>query len=194
MPPIVFTARISPALHDPDALDITRAGAERFERERRRPSPGAFLAPSRRLLDVALRERARAAELRKAADEQSGLFGNRAEEARLRAAAEAVEAAAWGEYEPAFTAEMRVSLGLRPNAPRWGELEALAHVRGVRPAGTAWRGFLALERVVLVCFCTDETRCHRSTLRTRILPALGCRDGGEIVPGGPQKKIACVTH
>jgi uncharacterized protein YeaO (DUF488 family) len=46
----------------------------------------------------------------------------------------------------------------------------------------AWTAILARERVVLCCYCTDPEHCHRALLRSRILPALGAVDGGEIKP------------
>jgi uncharacterized protein YeaO (DUF488 family) len=47
-----------------------------------------------------------------------------------------------------------------------------------------WDALLARESVTLVCYCTDETKCHRHLLRTKILPALGAVDGGEVWADG----------
>jgi uncharacterized protein YeaO (DUF488 family) len=43
----------------------------------------------------------------------------------------------------------------------------------------AWDALLARERVVLVCYCTDAKRCHRSIL-ARILESLGAINRGEL--------------
>jgi hypothetical protein len=63
------------------------------------------------------------------------------------------------EYDPLFLAEMRVSY---------------------QRHRTAWDGLLARSRVVLVCYCVDAEQCHRWLLRTRIFPALGAVDAGEV--------------
>ena len=65
---------------------------------------------------------------------------------------------AWRAYVNAYTDEMRASYRANPNP--WGAL-------------------LALERVVLVCYCTDHERCHRRVL-AGILVKLGAVDEGEI--------------
>lgn len=67
---------------------------------------------------------------------------------------------AWRAYVAAYTDEMRVSY------------------RAHRPT---WEGLLALERVVLVCYCTDPDRCHRRVL-AGILAKLGAIDDGEVEP------------
>lgn len=67
---------------------------------------------------------------------------------------------AFDEYDPRYLAEMRESYVRH----RW-----------------AWDDLLARPRVVLVCYCTDPEHCHRFLLRTRILPALGAVDGGELL-------------
>ena len=66
---------------------------------------------------------------------------------------------AWAHYVLAFTREMRVSY---------------------RRERAAWEALLSRKRVVLTCYCTDATRCHRALLRETILPALGAVDCGEI--------------
>lgn len=48
-----------------------------------------------------------------------------------------------------------------------------------------WDALLSRQRVVMTCVCTDETRCHRHILRTRILPKLGAVDCGEITVVAP---------
>ena len=127
----VHSARIS--TRDPDRLDITRKSAT---------PEGRIFAPSWTILRPALDARAMAK--RAPADE-----------------AEAIEAAAWEAYVPAFLEEMRASY---------------------RRNRRAWEALLARERVVLVCYCVDPAHCHRAILRTRILPALGAVDAGEAFP------------
>jgi hypothetical protein len=66
---------------------------------------------------------------------------------------------AWERYVQAFTREMRVSY---------------------RRERADWDALLARGRVVLVCYCTDATKCHRALLRETILPTLGAVDRGEL--------------
>lgn len=66
--------------------------------------------------------------------------------------------AAWDLYREAYTLEMRESY------------------RRHRPV---WDALLARERVVLVCYCTDARRCHRSVL-AEILAKLGAINEGEL--------------
>lgn len=73
---------------------------------------------------------------------------------------------AWSAYVPAFLDEMRRSY--------------IEHRE-------SWEALLDRQRVVLVCYCQNEKRCHRRLLANRILPALGAVDCGEIrAPGGPR--------
>lgn len=44
-----------------------------------------------------------------------------------------------------------------------------------------WSALLGLERVVLLCFCKDAERCHRTVLAKDVLVKLGCQYVGEIV-------------
>lgn len=44
-----------------------------------------------------------------------------------------------------------------------------------------WEALLARPRVVLTCYCTDPSRCHR-TLLGRILERLGASFKGELEP------------
>lgn len=101
----VHTARISS--RDPDALDITRAGAVRA-RVAGKPAPGAFLAPSAGLVFPALR-------------------------AMKAATTDAARDAVWAGYEAAFHAEMLASYGTRrrrgPDRSAWEAL--LARPRAV---------------------------------------------------------------
>lgn len=65
----------------------------------------------------------------------------------------------WLEYTRGYTAEMRASY---------------------RKCRLAWDALLARERVVLLCFCTEAVRCHRTVLARDILPALGAKYLGEL--------------
>ena len=64
----------------------------------------------------------------------------------------------WAEYVKGYTAEMR---------------------RSFRKRRADWDALLARERVVIVCFCVDPTRCHRTILGRDILPKLGALWLGE---------------
>lgn len=79
---------------------------------------------------------------------------------RARHANGDIDAIAWGSYVAAYTDEMRASY---------------------RMSRRAWDGLLAMERVVLVCYCTDAERCHRRVL-AGILVKLGAVDEGEVEP------------
>jgi hypothetical protein len=59
---------------------------------------------------------------------------------------------AWPVYRDRYVEEMRVS---------WRRHRA------------AWDALLARERVVLVCYCADEERCHRSVLAGLLAAAVG---------------------
>lgn len=65
----------------------------------------------------------------------------------------------WLDYRKRYIAEMRASYG-----------SFRAH----------WVTLLSWNRVVLVCFCQDPTRCHRTVLAYDILPKLGATYRGEI--------------
>lgn len=67
---------------------------------------------------------------------------------------------AWLEYTRKYTAEMRASYR-RDRAP--------------------WDALLERPRAVLVCYCTDATRCHRTILARDILGKLGATYMGEMV-------------
>lgn len=53
----------------------------------------------------------------------------------------------------------------------------------------AWRSLLARKRVVLVCYCGNPERCHRTLLARDILPRLGAVYGGELVATKPQGEM-----
>jgi hypothetical protein len=186
---LVFSARVS--YSGPGTLQITRRGEG--------CDPAGFpFAPSEGLLDRALAARGRAEKLREAAAELRGrqldLGETRGDvEARERRAAalaeeaEQIDAEMWSWYAPRYKAEARVSYGLARGTPAWArqppEARALAEEaweRGVRPCPEAWRRLLRSCLRVLVCYCSDSSRCHRTMLRAEILPALGAVDGGEL--------------
>ena len=72
---------------------------------------------------------------------------------------------AWPEYAAAYTSEMRASY---------------------KRDRAAWDALLALDRVVLVCYCTDAAHCHRRVL-AEILARLGAVDAGEIEHEPPRQ-------
>jgi hypothetical protein len=65
----------------------------------------------------------------------------------------------WLEYVEAYTGEMRDSYK-RNRAP--------------------WDTLLSAARRVLLCYCPDATRCHRTILARDILPKLGAQYRGEL--------------
>lgn len=155
---LVSTARLS-STPIADGLDITRMTADRMA-AKGLVSPGAFLAPSRELLTPALRARERAKALRLEAGRllAAPMFATLAdatEAARLRAAADAIEADAFAAYEPLFLAEKRRN---------WKRDKLL------------WRALLARETVTLRCACQDGSRCHRS-----LVAGMLARSGATIV-------------
>lgn len=66
---------------------------------------------------------------------------------------------AWTDYVAAFLVEMRASY---------------------RRSRSSWHSLLARPRAVLVCYCTDPERCHRTLLARDILPKFGAKYRGEI--------------
>lgn len=44
----------------------------------------------------------------------------------------------------------------------------------------SWRRLLACDRVVLLCFCVEAQRCHRSVLARDILTKMGAKYMGEL--------------
>lgn len=69
----------------------------------------------------------------------------------------------WAFYERCYLSEMRHSY---------------------KAERSKWDALLARDAVTLVCYCTDAMKCHRHLLRTKILPALGAVDGGEVWADG----------
>jgi uncharacterized protein YeaO (DUF488 family) len=51
----------------------------------------------------------------------------------------------------------------------------------------AWRALLARRRVVLLCYCADPERCHRTLLARDILPRFGAVYHGEL----PTSRAQC---
>ncbi len=47
-------------------------------------------------------------------------------------------------------------------------------------ARESWNRLLALDHCVLLCYCTESARCHRSVLAREILPKLGAKYMGEL--------------
>lgn len=142
LPPVtsvVFTARIG--VRDRDAFDITRksGGPE-----------GSVFAPSWKILRPAIDARADADRLRKQAAEDLPLFSALALARDVRkdftTQADDIERRAWTTYVPLYLAEMDESERRHPDV---------------------WQRFRARERVVVVCYCADVMRCHRSLLALR---------------------------
>ena len=77
------------------------------------------------------------------------------------AVAATLEHAMWRLYRAAYRGEMRESY---------------------RTQRAAWDAVLRRERVVLVCYCGDPSRCHR-TLLASILAKLGATNAGEVQHG-----------
>lgn len=86
----------------------------------------------------------------------------------LRARARGDMDAVWPQYVAGFRGEMYAS---QENAPG------------------AWRSLLARPRAVLVCYCADPERCHRTLLARDILPRLGAVYGGELGAAKPQGEM-----
>lgn len=135
----------------PDRLDVTRRAVDQARKRGESPPMGAPWAPSWSLLQPLIEIRHRVEERLRRAKETDSI-------APLVGATEDLERA-WSAYVDGYLAEMRVSY------------------TQCRPA---WDNLIQRERVVLVCYCTDAEHCHRYLLRTRILPALGAVDVGEL--------------
>lgn len=93
--------------------------------------------------------------------EQAGFAQNPADDLEGRW----LQSAAWGRYWRAYLGEMAASY------------------RAQRPA---WDALLARPSVVLLCYCTDASHCHRSILAREILPKLGATFAGERAPDGDE--------
>lgn len=117
---------------------------------------GIMFAPSWAILRPALEARRKAEENRKIADNYPIVMGNEARS--VRGAADRIEDAAWAVYVLAYRAEMQESYRARRDV---------------------WAHMLAAPRRVLVCYCTDAARCHR-TLLAGYLGKLGADVRGEL--------------
>jgi len=74
----------------------------------------------------------------------------------------------WAAYRKRYVSEMRTSY---------------------KRCRASWNELLGREHVVLLCFCVDPCRCHRTILASDILPKLGAKYRGEVTannqpPGG----------
>lgn len=151
---VVCTARIG--CKDPDAFNITRKTGGKA---------GAPFAPSWALLGPVLKERREAKamrdELPKRLEDVARIRPDVVETIRQNtlAMAEKLERSSWTDYVPEYIAEMEASYDQHPDA---------------------WAALLGRTRVVLLCYCGESERCHRSLLQA-ILVALGATDGGELV-------------
>jgi hypothetical protein len=147
----VFTSRIS--YSGPDRLDVTRKSG----------TDGLFLAPSWSILRPALEARKRAdavmAECSRLIKAEKDSEGPTFDPFEYQRTADDIVGESWRAYVSRYLAEMRESY---------------------RRHRAAWDTLLARERVVLVCYCVDPEQCHRYLLRSRILPALGAVDAGEV--------------
>lgn len=141
---------------------------------------GKAFAPSARLVYpfIKRRKELERAELRAKRQKLGGL-------ARLEALNQEAEAL-WADYEPRYLAEMRISYGMVPNNRRWGEFEAEAWERGVRPNPGAWWSLPSLaapQGLVLLCWCGPRWaragQCHAIVLG-RLLARLGAIFEGEV--------------
>lgn len=139
---------------------ISYSGPDRFDITRKSGgSEGVIFAPSWNILRPALDARQKATRLREIADALPGIVREVYRNGTLQNAYD-IERRAWAQYEPAYLAEMRESY---------------------RVNRQAWNALLARERVVLVCYCVDSERCHRTLLGQRILTAFGAVYEGERV-------------
>lgn len=150
----VFTARIG--CPDPDAFDITRAGADRARNAGVAPLGEPF-APTRSILDPALKVRDISKAKRELALTMKAAGKEELADLLVAMVGEA-EAITWSLYAPAYAAEMRLSF---------------------REHRQAWDKLLKRPRVVLVCYCPDRERCHRGLL-AGILAKCGAVDKGEL--------------
>jgi hypothetical protein len=130
---------------------IRYVGLDRFDITRKSGGPeGSVFAPSWKILGPALHAREDAERLRKQATQDLPLFSALALARDVRkdltTQADDIERRAWATYAPLFLAEMDESERRHPDV---------------------WQRFRARPRVVLVCYCADVMRCHRSLLAQR---------------------------
>jgi len=77
---------------------------------------------------------------------------------------EVITAEEWQQYVAGYTEQMRLCY---------------------RDHKQAWEALLGQERVLLVCFCADSQRCHRSVL-AHLLARCGAKNAGELRPAQEQ--------
>lgn len=124
-------------VRDRDAFDITRKSGG---------PEGTVFAPSWKILGPGIDARRAAKALREQAErDEMALFVPRQRDEVLTQADD-VERRAWTTYVPLYLAEMDESERRHPDV---------------------WQRFRARPRVVLVCYCANEMRCHRSLLALR---------------------------
>lgn len=181
---VVHSARIS--YGGPDRLDVTRKSG----------TDGLFLAPSWALLQPVLKARKQVrdwiARGLHPGDElerrtwATYVEGYLAEMRVSYSSCGACDGADPNEDDPDYQHTCDRNQGPRPPPHRPGHFRfnlatAAAWHRGARSNNIRWLKLFASPRVVLVCYCMDPEHCHRFLLRTRILPALGAVDGGELL-------------
>ena len=96
-------------------------------------------------------------------------------------------APSWALLNPALAARARGDMEAVWSRYVGGFLGEMDYSREVNPG--AWRSLLARKRVVLVCYCGNPERCHRTLLARDILPTLGAVYGGELVATKPQGEM-----
>lgn len=169
----VYTARIT--YTGPDRLDITRKGNDPI---------GVAFAPTWAILEPALDAGVEAKLIQEAA--HAGGYDRSLAAHDVRSMLED----SWSTYVDAYTGEMRVSAGMDEKNPRFGFFERRAVARGCRPRPEAWASVRARCQVVLCCFCTEPTRCHRRLL-AGFLVKRGAEDGGELIQRGRCEVDGC---
>ena len=71
---------------------------------------------------------------------------------------------------------------LKAGRLNWESYEAMYHHRmrnSYRENRERWDEVLAMDEVVLVCYCETDDHCHRRLLREYLVKC-GARDGGEL--------------
>jgi hypothetical protein len=150
------SASISPAPVGPVVLHASTArvsysDSDRLDITRKSGEWGIVFAPSWAILRPALDGLKRVEELRRDAKD----FGDEAASDEARD----LDERTWAGYVAAYTEEMR---------------------RSYRDRRAAWARLLAIPRAVLVCYCPDPERCHRTVLARDILQKLGATFDGEV--------------
>lgn len=71
---------------------------------------------------------------------------------------------------------------LKEDRLSWEQYEEMYHYRmkdSYKASKEKWKEILAMDEVVLVCYCKDDKYCHRRLLREYLVKC-GAEDGGEI--------------